>query len=132
MDKTRDALYDKIVDESFVFEATAYAFKIEKGTIIKDHLDEFNKIILALENMDVKVEEKDQASIHLNFLWKSYSNFIDTMIFSHEILSMEKVQSALNSKELKKWLKNKNGTNGEGLIVRGRSKTRDTKNNNKS
>ena len=33
-----------------------YAFKMEEGTIIEDHLDELTKTILDLENIDVKVE----------------------------------------------------------------------------
>ena len=105
-----------------------YAFKMEEGITIEDHFDEFNKIILYLENIDIKVEEEDQAIILLNSLDKSYSNFVDTMMFSHGTLSMEEVQSTLNSKELKKRSENKNGSNSEGLIIRGRFKTRDTKN----
>ena len=66
-----------------------YALKIEEGTTIEDHLDEFNKIILDLESVDVKMEEEDQAIILLNSLDKSYSYFFDTMIFSHKTLSME-------------------------------------------
>ena len=39
---------------------------MEDGTTIEDHFDEFNKIIWELENIDVKVEEEDQAIILLN------------------------------------------------------------------
>ena len=109
-----------------------FAFKMEKGTTIEDHLDEFNKIILDLENINVKVEEEDQAIILLNSLDKSYSNFVDTMMLSHETLSVEEVQSTLNSKELKKQSKNQNESNGEGFIIKGRFETRDTKNKKKS
>ena len=105
---------------------------MEEGTTIEDHLDEFNKIILDLENIDVKVEEEDQAIILLNSLDKSYSNFVDTMMFSHETLSVEEVQSTLNSKELKKQFECKNGSNSEGLTVWGGSETRNTKNKKKS
>ena len=64
---------------------------MEEGTIIEDHLDEFNKIILDLQNIDVKVEEEDQAIILLNLLGKSYSNFVDIMVFSHETLYVKEV-----------------------------------------
>ena len=40
---------------------------MEEDTIIKDYLDEFNKIILDLENIDVKVEEEDQANVYYDF-----------------------------------------------------------------
>ena len=67
-----------------------YAFKMEEGTIIEDHLDELTKTILDLENIDVKVEEEDQTFILLKLLDKSYSNFVVTMMFSHETLSCER------------------------------------------
>ena len=59
---------------------------MEEGTTTEDHLDEFNKTILDLENIDVKVKEEDQAIILLNSLDKSYSYFVDTMMFNHETL----------------------------------------------
>ena len=61
-----------------------WLYALEEGTTIKDHLNEVNKIILDLENIDVKMEEEDQAIILLNSLDKSYSNFVDTMMFSRE------------------------------------------------
>ncbi|PON55302.1 hypothetical protein TorRG33x02_299600 [Trema orientale] len=109
-----------------------YVFRMEDGTTIEDHLDEFNKIILDLENIDVKVEEEDEAILLLNSLDKSYSNFVDTMMYSHETMSMEEVQSVLNSKELKKQSERKSENNGEGLIVRGRFETREANNKKKS
>ena len=109
-----------------------HSFKMEECTTIEDHLDEFNKIILDLENIDVTVEEEDQTIILLNLFDKSYINFVDTLMFSHETLSVEEVQSALNSKELMKQLENKNGSKGEGFTVRGGSKPKDTKNKKKS
>ena len=63
------------------------------------------------------MEEEDQAIILLNSLYKSYSKFVDTMMFSYETLSMEEIKSALNPKESKKQSENKNGRNSEGLTV---------------
>ena len=35
-----------------------YTLKMKEGTLIAKHLDEFNKIILDLKNMDIKLEMK--------------------------------------------------------------------------
>ena len=54
----------------------------------------------------------------MNSLDKSYSKFVDTIMFNHKTLSVEEVESTLNTKELKKQSENKNGSNGEGLTFR--------------
>ena len=45
---------------------------------IADNLDEFNKLILDLANIGIKVEDEDKAVIILNSLPKLYATFVDT------------------------------------------------------
>ena len=42
-----------------------YTFRMSEGTSIKDHLDAFNRIILDLQGLGVKIEEEDQADERL-------------------------------------------------------------------
>ncbi|RVW68241.1 Retrovirus-related Pol polyprotein from transposon TNT 1-94 [Vitis vinifera] len=80
-----------------------YSFKMVEGKSIEDQTDEFNKITDDLENVDVKMEEEDQAVILLSALPKSYEHFVGAMLYGREqSLTLEEVQEALNSKELKK------------------------------
>ena len=38
-----------------------YSFKIATRRLVKDHIDDFNKLILDLENIEVKIEDENQA-----------------------------------------------------------------------
>ncbi|GKV31446.1 hypothetical protein SLEP1_g40131 [Rubroshorea leprosula] len=90
----------------------------ESGSI-KDHLDEFNKLVLDLKNIDVKIEDEDQAIIVLCSLLDSYDNFVETHLHSRNQLFMEDVMAALNSRELKKKVSgDKSVHQATGLVIR--------------
>lgn len=47
---------------------------MNEGMSIDDNLAEFNMLILDLENIEVKIKDKDKAIILLNYLPKSLKN----------------------------------------------------------
>ncbi|GJY23881.1 retrovirus-related pol polyprotein from transposon TNT 1-94 [Tanacetum coccineum] len=96
------------------------------GRKISEHIDEFNKIILDLENIKVKFEDEDLALLLLTSLPESYEHFVDTLIYGREALTLEDVIATLNSKEIEERSKAK-GDDGEGLYVRGRTDRKDSR-----
>ncbi|KAL8513749.1 hypothetical protein ACS0TY_013017 [Phlomoides rotata] len=48
---------------------------------ILEQLDEFNKVLDDLENIDIKMEEEDKTHILLSTLPKSFENFKDIILF---------------------------------------------------
>nr|GEU79185.1 retrovirus-related Pol polyprotein from transposon TNT 1-94 [Tanacetum cinerariifolium] len=96
-----------------------YTFYMPAGRKISEHIDEFNKIVLELANIEVKFKDEDLALLLLTSLPASYEHFVDTLLYGREALTLEDVMSTLNSKEIKERSKTK-GDDGEGLYVRGK------------
>ncbi|GKE71858.1 retrovirus-related pol polyprotein from transposon TNT 1-94, partial [Tanacetum coccineum] len=61
-----------------------YTFYIPAGQKISEHIDEFNKIVLDLANIEVKFEDEDLALLLLTFLPASYEHFVDTLLYKRE------------------------------------------------
>lgn len=72
-------------------------------------MDEFNKALDHLENLEVKIDDEDNALMLLNSLPKSYEYLKDAMIYCIESsLSLEEVTSTLRVKYLQKANSSKN------------------------
>lgn len=115
----------KSLSNRLYLKSKLYTFKMQSSRTLEDHMDDFNKIILDLENIEIKVEEEDQALLLLISLSREYENLSDTLIFGRESLTLDEVQSALFSKDLKKRTESKEHDSGEGLMVRGWPERRD-------
>ncbi|GKA89306.1 retrovirus-related pol polyprotein from transposon TNT 1-94 [Tanacetum coccineum] len=103
-----------------------YTFSMPAGRKISEHIDEFNKIVLDLANIEVTFEDEDLALLLLTSLPESYEHFVDTLLYGREALTLEDVMATLNSKEIKERSKAK-GDDGEGLYVMGRTGRRDSR-----
>lgn len=65
-----------------------FGFKITEHKLISKSLGKFNRIIIGLENIDVKVDDEDHAVMILNVLPKTYSNFFEAMKYARESLTL--------------------------------------------
>jgi len=60
----------------------------------------FNKLILDLENIDITIDSEDPDLLLLCSFPKTYAHFKETLLFGRNFLTLDDVQSSLNSKEL--------------------------------
>ena len=108
----------------------SYTLCMSEGTSIESQLDELNRIVLDLKNIEMKIDDEDQTLIFLCSLPRMYEHFIDTILYERDTISMEDVKASLNSKELKKkvsqnWVENQSSA----FVARGREKERDKNRN---
>lgn len=57
---------------------------------LQNHFDDFNKIILDLTAIGVELDQEHQAILLLSSLPKSYEQFVDTMLYGKDTLTMVK------------------------------------------
>ncbi|GKA82899.1 retrovirus-related pol polyprotein from transposon TNT 1-94 [Tanacetum coccineum] len=62
-----------------------YTFYMPAGRKISEHIDEFNKIVLDLANIEVKFEDEDLALLLLTSLPASYEHFVVTLLYGRVI-----------------------------------------------
>ncbi|GJZ53201.1 retrovirus-related pol polyprotein from transposon TNT 1-94, partial [Tanacetum coccineum] len=98
-----------------------YTYYMSPGTKLGDLINEFNKLILDLANIDIKIEVEDQTLMLLTSLPSSYENFVETLLYGRESMTMEDVLATLNLRELKKRTEGTKEEAGDGLYVRARS-----------
>jgi len=96
-----------------------FLHKMQDGGKVLDHLSEFKEIVADLESMEVKYGEEDLSLILLSSLPCSYSNFRDTILYSHDTLTLNEVYEALHAKEkVKEIVSASSSSQAKGLFVR--------------
>ena len=71
-----------------------------EGTSLKEHLDEINSILMELQDIDVKMKDKDQTTILLAFLPLFYENYVSYLSVGKYSITLKEVNSNLYSREL--------------------------------
>ena len=88
----------KSLSSHLYLKARFFTFKMHENQKLQDHIDEFNKLCLDLENIEVKYEDEDKALVLLHSLPRTYETFVDILKHGRDALSLDDVIGALNSK----------------------------------
>jgi hypothetical protein len=92
---------------------------------MNEHLNDFNKMIADLKNLDVEIDDEDKVLLLLNSLPDTYEHLVTTLLYGKENIKFIDVSNALvNNKYRKKdQIVHKESTS-EALTVRGRTNPR--------
>ena len=127
-----ESLYmTKSIPNKLRLKERLFTLKMAEGTPIQTHLDEFNSIIVDLENLDIKIDDEDKAVLLIISLPPSYRHFKEIMLYGNYVtLFFKDVKSNLLSKENFDTDINSEHS-GEGLVVRGRNFEKGSSSKNK-
>ena len=104
-----------------------YLLRMSEGTSVKSHIDWFSSINMDLSNINVKIDDEDQALLLSCSLPSSYKNFRETILYGHESITMDVVKVDLFSKELMgREFPSTSESKGESLTTRGRTSKHDS------
>ncbi|KAH9658775.1 hypothetical protein KPL70_023619 [Citrus sinensis] len=87
--KLEELFLKKSLAKRLYMKRKLYTFSMKERTIGNDHLDEFNKLILDLENVNIILEDKDRALILLSSFSDSYEQFVDTLLYGRQSLTLK-------------------------------------------
>jgi hypothetical protein len=76
-----------------------FMHKLQEGDSVLSHVSSFKEIVADLQSMEVSYDDEDLGLLLLCSLPSSFANFRDTILYSHDELTLNEVCEALAQKE---------------------------------
>lgn len=102
-----------------------YRFTMDESTTLQDHLNEFNRMLSELLNLEVKMSEEDKVAVLLASLPEKYDHLVTTMLYGKQSIVLDEVTSTLLSNENRRKVVDGIYEDSKVLSVRGRRESRD-------
>ena len=106
----------KSVENKLYMKKKLFRFDYKKDISMAD-LDDFNKIITDLLNLDVKIGDEDKALLLLNSLPESYEFLVTTLLHGITNIDFEDVSNALMNNEVRKKEKEAYQDSGSNVLT---------------
>eukprot|EP00268_Persea_americana_P009427 TRINITY_DN13788_c0_g4_i1.p1 TRINITY_DN13788_c0_g4~~TRINITY_DN13788_c0_g4_i1.p1 ORF type:complete len:180 (+),score=37.85 TRINITY_DN13788_c0_g4_i1:237-776(+) len=100
--KLEEKYMTKSLENRIYLKKKLFRFEYHQGISMTEQLDEFNKIIDDLMNIDVKIDDEDKALLLLNSLSDFYDHFIHTLINGKTEVKYDVVSASLMNNEYQK------------------------------
>ncbi|MFQ6661375.1 hypothetical protein Gotur_029562, partial [Gossypium turneri] len=106
MEKTLSALWKRLetlyvtksLANRLVLKQRLFTFRMNEGEFLRDHISQFITLLNDLKNVEVHINDEDQAMLLLCSLPPSYKSFRETLIYGRDKLSFEDVKGYLLSR----------------------------------
>ncbi|KAL7258699.1 hypothetical protein ACSBR1_004749 [Camellia fascicularis] len=121
----QDKFMTKNIENRLYLKKRLFCFDYKKGISMNEHLDNFNKILADLKNLDVRTDDEDKALLLLNSLPDTYDHLTTTLLYGKEKIKYVDVSNALVNNELRRKDKSANRDSAsEALTVKDKTNNR--------
>ncbi|KAL5538516.1 hypothetical protein UlMin_045444 [Ulmus minor] len=83
-----DKVLREIVKMNLYLKVKLFTWKMMEGKDLQSHIDDFNKLVIDLENIGVEYEDDDKALVLIHSLPKYYEHFLDILQHGRETNSL--------------------------------------------
>ena len=120
--KLEDKHVTKSVENCLYLKKKLFRFQYHAGISMFEHLNDYNKILTDLQNLEVDISSEDKALLLLNSLLDTYDHLITTLLYGKDEIRFNDASNALTNNEYRKKDKQvERYTMTEALIVKGMS-----------
>lgn len=77
-----------------------FTLKMVEGLSLDQHIDKFNQVYDTLAIIYKPLNNKGKVLLLISSWPKSYKNFVDTLMYEWQTLTLDEVKSALNTRQL--------------------------------
>ncbi|KAG8486047.1 hypothetical protein CXB51_019338 [Gossypium anomalum] len=107
MEKTSSALWKRLetlyatksLANHLMLKQRLFTFRMNECELLRDHISQFITLLNDLKNVEVHIDDEDQAMLLLCSLPHSYKSFRKTLIYGRDKLSFEYVKGHLLSRD---------------------------------
>lgn len=97
--KLDDKHMTKSIENRLYLKKKFFWFQYKEGILMSEYLNDFNKTLADLLNLNVEVEDEDKALLLLNSLPDEYQYLITTLLYGKEEIKFEDVSNTLVNNE---------------------------------
>ena len=117
--KLEDKYMTKSVENRLYLKKKLFHFQYHACISMSQHLNDYNKILADLQNLEVDISSEDKALLLLNSLPDNYDHLITALLYGKDEIKFDDVSNALTNNEYR--MKDKQvqrDTTIEALIVK--------------
>ncbi|TXG46307.1 hypothetical protein EZV62_028187 [Acer yangbiense] len=98
--KLEDKYMTKSIENRLYLKKKLFHFQYKKGISMIEHLDNYNKILADLQNLDVEISDEDKALLLLNSLPDTYEHLTTTLLYGKDEVKFIDVSNTLVNKSI--------------------------------